>query len=361
VCTKAAGRMRSRVSGQGRTLSLWRRGGGGGAGTVAASRLLLLGAMVAVAAGQGQCTVNPVVNPVTATMALPGSNTDPSGFNVRSAAQKHAHPHSSAPITGTTAATARPTRIFQRRSISAASLPPVSLSLPLSLLLSFHLVHNSSSTTPENPSLLFFNLKRGEVSGGGLQQIHSISQGCLGLNSLESSQGGQVVGGPAPITVTSDGQRDAMHVMTGAIVNVTITASWGGAYTGENITMFAYEEPGIPNGGVLAGPRCGASCNPVTRTFQWKPTKSQEGKTHSMCFVVHPKTASYAACTSAYRCILSSRTLHDYVLSACRVHLVLHLPGDSFFYVRKSHTRHSLFLGGESTCKLSYLNPEISI
>jgi hypothetical protein len=88
VCTKAAGRMRSRVSGQGRTL-LWRRGGGG-AGTVAASRLLLLGALVAFAAGQ-LCTENPVVNPVTATMALPGSNTDPSGFNVGSAAKKHSH------------------------------------------------------------------------------------------------------------------------------------------------------------------------------------------------------------------------------------------------------------------------------
>jgi hypothetical protein len=115
--------------------------------------------------------------------------------------------------------------------------------------------------------------------------------------------GGLAVRGPVPITVTTSGQRDSMSVMVGAKIEVTIIASWLGSYTAQNLTLFAYEEPGIPNGGVLSAPGCAGRCNPTNRTFTWTPVKGQEGIVHTMCFMAVPVTASLAACVSQYRCV----------------------------------------------------------
>jgi hypothetical protein len=115
--------------------------------------------------------------------------------------------------------------------------------------------------------------------------------------------GGLAVRGPVPITVTSSGQRDSITVMVGAKIEVTIVASWTGSYTAQNLTLFAYEEPGIPNGGILSAPGCTGRCNPTNRSFTWTPVKGQEGIVHTMCFMAVPVTASLAACVSQYRCV----------------------------------------------------------
>jgi hypothetical protein len=129
----------------------------------------------------------------------------------------------------------------------------------------------------------------------------------MGLPNTETDPsgmlGGEVVTGPVLIPVNSTGQRDALTVMVGATVELTIRASWATPYTNQNLTLFAYEEPGIPNGGALSAARCGIRCNPTNRTFTWTPVKGQEGIVHTMCFMAVPITASLAACVSPYRCV----------------------------------------------------------
>jgi len=148
-------------------------------------------------------------------------------------------------------------------------------------------------------------------TGGGQLPVIKPATATMALpNSNTDPSGllnGAVVQGPASIQVTSNGQRDAITVMVGALVNVTIDAEWTGSEHGlENITLFTYEEPGIPNGGVMSHLTCmgeGMRCNPVRRTFAWTPAPTQHGRVHTMCFVAHPVTPALAACPSAYRCV----------------------------------------------------------
>lgn len=108
---------------------------------------------------------------------------------------------------------------------------------------------------------------------------------------------------PLSIPVTSDVQRDAITVMVGAMLNLTIPARWGGVYTVQNLTLFAYEEPGLPNGATLGPVACSVWCNPISRQLYWTPAKGQEGKVHTMCFTARTVNPTLEACASSFRCI----------------------------------------------------------
>lgn len=114
---------------------------------------------------------------------------------------------------------------------------------------------------------------------------------------------GEPVGGPVPITVTSAGQRYNVTAMVGATLYFDISASWAEFYTAQNLTLYAYEEPGLPNGATLGPVVCSGICNPISRQLTWTPARGQEGRIHTMCFTAHPISASLAACVSPYRCI----------------------------------------------------------
>ena len=125
--------------------------------------------------------------------------------------------------------------------------------------------------------------------------------------------------GPQVITAdTSVAQRERLNIVVGSELELNITASWGAPYLDHNLTLYAYEDPGVPNGGILTTQECrggtplspanpladahsGSICNPVRRVFKWRPTKGQEDRVYSMCFLVLPKEV--AACQSAYKCV----------------------------------------------------------
>jgi len=68
---------------------------------------------------------------------------------------------------------------------------------------------------------------------------------------------GVAVLGPQVITPdASVPQRERISVMVGAEVELNITASWGAPYQDYNLTLYAYEDPGVPNGAVLTTQEC---------------------------------------------------------------------------------------------------------
>jgi len=91
--------------------------------------------------------------------------------------------------------------------------------------------------------------------------------------------------GPQVISIDSSvAQRERVDVMVGSELELNITASWGAPYLDHNLTLYAYEDPGVPNGGVLTTQECrggrqlaptnpqviagqgsGEYCNPVRR------------------------------------------------------------------------------------------------
>jgi hypothetical protein len=176
---------------------------------------------------------------------------------------------------------------------------------------------------------------------------------------------GTPVPGPHPITPTWSGQRQRVSAVVGSRIEFNISAAWGwekGGGTGQglgpsspqncevgkdcitpwpkdlwrglwygnelygnyNLSLYAYEDPGVPNGAVLTTQSClgypqqywdrntgppnlknpygTVICNPVMRTFTWEPRKGQEGMVHSMCFTVLVKELPND-CQSDYRCI----------------------------------------------------------
>jgi len=63
--------------------------------------------------------------------------------------------------------------------------------------------------------------------------------------------------GPQVISIDlSVAQRERVDVMVGSELDLTITASWGAPYLNHNLTLYAYEDPGVPNGGVLTTQEC---------------------------------------------------------------------------------------------------------
>jgi hypothetical protein len=132
---------------------------------------------------------------------------------------------------------------------------------------------------------------------------------------------GVAVLGPQIITPdASVPQRERIRVMVGAEIELNITASWGAPYQAYNLTLYAYEDPGVPNGALLTTQECrggarlgpthpqvlrgegsGGICNPVRRIFTWQPKRGQEGNVYSMCFLVLPR--ELAECQSAYKCV----------------------------------------------------------
>lgn len=138
----------------------------------------------------------------------------------------------------------------------------------------------------------------------------------------------------APVCEFScEGQGDACLSACNDPDNVD-EAKWYGnrAYGNYNLSLYAYEDPGVPNGAVLTTQAClgyvqdnwdypnvapppfkstgyfdgfplGTTvCNPVRRSFSWEPVKGQEGLVHSMCFSVFVKERP-SDCMSDYRCI----------------------------------------------------------
>mmetsp|Transcript_41825 Transcript_41825/g.35147 ORF Transcript_41825/g.35147 Transcript_41825/m.35147 type:complete len:382 (+) Transcript_41825:1-1146(+) len=118
---------------------------------------------------------------------------------------------------------------------------------------------------------------------------------------------------------------------------MNISAAWGwpddmeqGLWYGNekygnyNLTLYAYEDPGVPNGAVLTTQSClgypqqiwdtnivspllrnphgTVICNPVRRTFTWEPRKEQEGLVHSVCFTALVRERP-SDCQAEYRCI----------------------------------------------------------
>ena len=63
--------------------------------------------------------------------------------------------------------------------------------------------------------------------------------------------------GPQVISIDSSvAQRERVDVMVGSELELNITASWGAPYLDHNLTLYAYEDPGVPNGGVLTTQEC---------------------------------------------------------------------------------------------------------
>jgi len=101
-------------------------------------------------------------------------------------------------------------------------------------------------------------------------------------------------------------QRERLTAIVGSELKLNISASWGEPFQEHNITLFAYEDPGIPNGAQLAGQEClgaGGICNPVLRRLVWRPTKLQEGITHSLCFTGMTANGEAPVCSAEYKCI----------------------------------------------------------
>jgi len=119
---------------------------------------------------------------------------------------------------------------------------------------------------------------------------------------------------PGPQLIASehgaDPRREALTVIVGSTLVLNISASWGDEFHNQNLSLYAYEDPGVPNGATLTAQECigPGFCNPVQRRFSWAPRKGQAGMTHSMCFLVLPLPAtgggaSYTQCQSDYKCI----------------------------------------------------------
>lgn len=144
--------------------------------------------------------------------------------------------------------------------------------------------------------------------------------GLIGTVTDPSKQlSGVAVLGPQVINADSSvAQRERVDVVVGSELELNITASWAAPYLDHNLTLYAYEDPGVPNGGILTTQECrggtplspsnpladahsGSICNPVRRIFKWRPSKGQEARMYSMCFLVLPKEVP--ACQSAYKCI----------------------------------------------------------
>ena len=67
--------------------------------------------------------------------------------------------------------------------------------------------------------------------------------------------------GPQIITPdASVAQRERLRIMVGAEIELNVTASWGDVYTDHNLTLYAYEDPGVPNGAVLTTQVCVCVC-----------------------------------------------------------------------------------------------------
>ena len=137
-------------------------------------------------------------------------------------------------------------------------------------------------------------------------------------------------GSLGPLRILADGsepKREHLTIMVGSELRLNISASWGAPYLDHNLTLYAYEEPGVPNGAVLTTQQCrggapmqplsdsnqaeyaheqslahaASTCNPVRRIFTWRPSKGQEGQVYSMCFLALPK--ELPQCQSEYKCI----------------------------------------------------------
>jgi len=124
--------------------------------------------------------------------------------------------------------------------------------------------------------------------------------------------GGTPVPGPQQILSlpNSDPRRETITLVVGSTVLLNISASWGSQYQNQNLSLYAYEDPGVPNGAVLSTQEClgnFGACNPVLRQFSWAPRLGQAGMTHSMCFLALPKPAlsgaSLTQCQSPFKCV----------------------------------------------------------
>ena len=179
----------------------------------------------------------------------------------------------------------------------------------------------------------------GDGKAPTIRGVHAV----LGIEGTVTDPAGNLQGTPVPgphaITGVWDGPRKRQHikVVVGSRIELNISAAWGyddnvehGVWYGNevygnyNLSLYAYEDPGVPNGAVLTTQACLGYpqqvwdrntlppplvnpdniriCNPVRRTFSWEPRKGQEGLTHSMCFVVLVNERPNE-CQSAYRCI----------------------------------------------------------
>ena len=65
-----------------------------------------------------------------------------------------------------------------------------------------------------------------------------------------------VLGPQVIIADASIPQRERLDIMVGSELELNITASWGGPYVDHNLTLYAYEDPGVPNGAVLTTQVC---------------------------------------------------------------------------------------------------------
>ena len=194
----------------------------------------------------------------------------------------------------------------------------------------------------------------GDGRGPTIRGIRAV----LGIEGTVTDPAGNLQGTPVPgphrIVAESSGNRQRISAVVGSKIEFNISAAWGwdaggtgsGApsppvtpwpedlwrgywygneiYGDYNLTLYAYEDPGVPNGAVLTTQTClgypqqywdrntqppslknpygTVICNPVQRTFTWEPRKGQEGLVHSMCFTVLVKELPNE-CQADYRCI----------------------------------------------------------
>ncbi|KAJ1481037.1 hypothetical protein T484DRAFT_1808915 [Baffinella frigidus] len=154
--------------------------------------------------------------------------------------------------------------------------------------------------------------------------------------------GGTPVPGPQQILSlpNSDPRRETITLVVGSTVLLNISASWGSQYQNQNLSLYAYEDPGVPNGAVLSTQEClgnFGACNPNLSLFVYEDPGvpngavlstqkclgsygacnpeclgsygacNPAGMTHSMCFLALPKPAlsgaSLTQCQSPFKCV----------------------------------------------------------
>ena len=203
------------------------------------------------------------------------------------------------------------------------------------------------------------------VGNGAGPKIRGI-RARLGIDGTVSDPAGNLQGTPVPgphrIEPVSSDQRQRISAVVGSRIEFNISAAWGwdqgggigtfgpssppGCVVGQdcitpwpedlwqgywygnelygnyNLSLYAYEDPGVPNGAILTTQSClgypqqfwdrntlpptvkpkTVICNPVMRSFTWEPRKGQEGMVHSLCFTVLVNERPNE-CQADYRCI----------------------------------------------------------
>ena len=207
------------------------------------------------------------------------------------------------------------------------------------------------------------------IGDGARPKIRGI-RARMGIEGTVTDPSGNLQGTPVPgphrIAPVSSGQRQRISAVVGSRIEFNISAAWGWdkgggvgmgfgpsspsncvegqtcitpwpedlwqgywygneVYGNYNLSLYAYEDPGVPNGAILTTQSClgypqqdwdrntgppnlknpfgTVICNPVMRAFTWEPRKGQEGMVHSLCFTVLVNERPNECQADDYHCV----------------------------------------------------------